>query len=142
MQGDQYVCLEPLREGVPRVIFRPNHDILFLDETATLCATRVLAKCYGDQLKYIKHILVQDCGLWHNIDHALTILAPFSCLHVVYVWLDSFRFLPGERLRTRRDYSRAAIELQARDELVLQGKNVVIHYIDLEGSVHGSFQVV
>lgn len=134
-------CPQHMSGSSYTVEFRPGLDILFLSCDTVASMTKELRRWYGGQIANIQHVLVQDCGLWHNLDHALEVLEPLSQVRVVYVWLESCRFLPGERIRNRKDYSRATAELQERDQRLLQGKDLVIHYIDLDGNVYGSFYI-
>ncbi|KPM42659.1 hypothetical protein AK830_g3882 [Neonectria ditissima] len=96
----------------------PALDILWLGHFDSLDE---VAGSYGQQLDNIENVLVQDDGLWADLQRAAEVLMALGCLRVVYV------LVAGHRAERRGRVQ----ELMGRDQVVVKSHGWQIEYIDL-----------
>lgn len=120
--------------------FNPASDILWLSHEIELDSVKELRRFYGGQLNSIESVIVEENGLWDDPDTARGILDVLGGIRIVYVWLESYRFDNGVPLTTESGYLDRARELEARDRAALQGRTLMVEYIDHDGNIYGGFR--
>ena len=144
-EGFQKICHRYINLQHPELSFSGfllhyERDVLWLGHEADLEVLEDLSRDYGAQLNGIQNVLI-EASEWDldDSDEPLKRLEYFGGLQRIYILLDSYRFLSGHPVRTRREYESKAAELQARDQEFLRGRNWLIEYIDEEKNVYGGF---
>ena len=122
---------------------RPERDMLWISDVfdkSDLDDLDELKLYYGSQLNAIQRVLFEG-SKWEHIKECLKLMKHFSGVKIIYVWLDSYRFLVGEPVSTEQEYRKQAKEFQTRDTTLLRGRDLVIKYIDDKKNIYGSLRV-
>lgn len=117
----------------------PERDILWLGHETETEDLDELNSYYGAQLGAVQNVLFEQSE-WDYLDESLRKLEHFHSIRVIYVWLDSFRFLPGATVTNQQGYLEKAAEFQARDRPALCGRNLMVEYLDHENNIYGGFR--
>ncbi|KAG9252689.1 uncharacterized protein F5Z01DRAFT_638189 [Emericellopsis atlantica] len=120
--------------------FYPEVDFIWLSENVTPLAMTDLQRHYGSQLNNIQNIIVEE-DVWDS-DDILEILSGLQNIRLIRVWLESYRFHPGSKPRTREHYMKRATKLQERDQSILEGRvDSLVVYVDSDDNIYGGFRV-
>ncbi|CVK92454.1 uncharacterized protein FMAN_07350 [Fusarium mangiferae] len=140
MSLHRYVRLQ--HPGLPssNLVFHPEVDILWLHFDAETEIAYELRRSYGRQLDHFKNVIVEETGLWGNLEKALEIMRSFRNIQIVHVWLESNRYDEVETQRTTEELLEVARKLQMRDRPALRRLNWVVNYVDDDGQVYGGFR--
>ena len=117
----------------------PERDILWISHETENEALEELSNYYGPHLSAIQNVLFEQSE-WDDLDDSLKKLEHFHGIRVLYIWLESYRFLLGAAVTTQQGYLKKAAEFQARDQLALRGRNLTVEYIDYENNIYGGFR--
>lgn len=119
----------------------PEIDILWLHFAASSEHADELREDYGRQLDHFKNVIVEEIGIWTDLDEVLEIMEPFRNIQIIHIWLETNRYNEGDfPLHTREELEERARELQERDGPALSGRNWVAGMIDDEGNICGGFR--
>lgn len=112
-------------------------DVLWLSHEIMLESVEELRRFYGTKLDRIQRVIVEEVGLWSDLEKALKVMDLFKGIRTVYVWLESHYFDLDLIPTTESEYLSRTRKLKARDEAAVHGRMWMVEYIDDDSNVYG-----